>query len=97
MSTGFHSGYTDAWCDRNCNWTPSFCPAQYCTQDCLGGSGRRRLAESAPAPWSSSARAAAVAAPLALAAVAGLAVYGRRHRASQASNLADIESCAEEA
>ncbi|EOD05101.1 hypothetical protein EMIHUDRAFT_453682 [Emiliania huxleyi CCMP1516] len=65
-------------------------------RDCLGGSGRRRLAESAPAPWSSNARAA-VAAPLALAAVAGLAVYGRRHRASQASNLADIESCAEEA
>ena len=63
---------------------------------CLGGSGRRRLAESAPAPWSSKARAA-VAAPLALAAVAGLAVYGRRRRASQASNLADIESCAEEA
>merc|ERR1719424_1216143 len=39
LSTGYHAGYTDAWCDSNCNHNPPNCPALYCTQGCLGGGG----------------------------------------------------------
>merc|ERR1719456_1421317 len=41
QSTGAHPGYTNSWCDSNCNHVPANCPQQFCTQGCLndGGSG----------------------------------------------------------
>jgi len=34
-STGAHAGYTDAWCNANCNHANPNCPEQFC--ECIGG------------------------------------------------------------